>query len=243
MAGRRLPRVAYDYLERGAEDDVTLARNRSALETIRFVPRALVDVSLHPYWLTNVFLRTLITSGVPRFQNVDSDVGGRIVAKNLSEFRARRDALDWTDLAWMRELWPKKLMVKGVMTAEDAVAAERHGADGVFVSNHGGRQLDGVDSPIEALPEIVAAVGGKLAVMIDSGFRRGTDIVKAIALGADMVFVGRAPLYGASAGGEVGVARAVELLKSEIDRAMALLGCNTVDELTPECLRLPRTGT
>jgi (S)-mandelate dehydrogenase len=374
IAHRRLPRVAYDYLERGAEDDVTLALNRSALETIRFVPRTLIDVSRrsqettlfgmhygapfgvaptgaagiywfeadvalaraaaaanvpfvlstasfvaleqvareaggakwfqlyankdhdatgklvkraldagyealvvtvdvpvganreynlrngfqipfrmnvrnmidgawHPHWLTNVFLRTLVASGVPRFQNVDTDVGGRIIAKNLSEFRARRDALDWTDLTWMRGIWPKTLMVKGIMTAEDAVAAERHGADGVIVSNHGGRQLDGVDSPIAALPEVVAAVGGKLAVMIDSGFRRGTDIVKAIALGADMVFVGRATLYGASAGGEAGVARAIEILKGEIDRVMALLGCKTVDELTPECLRLPRTDT
>ena len=204
--------------------------------------RNVVDGALHPYWLANVFLRTLATSGVPRFQNVDTDVGGRIVAKNLSEFRARRDALDWTDLAWMREIWPKKLLVKGIMTAEDAAAALRHGADGVIVSNHGGRQLDGVDSPIEALPEVVAAVGGKLAVMIDSGFRRGSDIVKALALGADFVFVGRATLYGASAGGEAGAARAIELLKSEVDRVMALLGCGTVDELTPACLRLPRTG-
>ncbi len=374
IAERRLPRVAYDYLERGAEDDVTLRANRSALEAIRFVPRTLVDVSkrsqatmlfgsrydapfglaptgaaglywfeadvalaraaaaakvpfvlstasfvelervareaggtkwfqlyankdhdstgklvrraldagyealvvtvdvpvganreynlrngfqipfrmnvrnmidgmLHPYWLTNVFLRTLATSGVPRFQNVDTDVGGRIVAKNLSEFRARRDALDWTDFGWMREIWPKKLMVKGIMTAEDALAAQRHGADGVFVSNHGGRQLDGVDSPVEVLAEVVAAVGGKLAVMVDSGFRRGTDIVKAHALGADMVFVGRAPLYGAAAGGEAGVARAIEILKSEIDRVMALLGCRTVDELSPACLRLPQGGT
>jgi isopentenyl diphosphate isomerase/L-lactate dehydrogenase-like FMN-dependent dehydrogenase len=202
----------------------------------RLNARNIVDGVLHPRWLTGVFFRTLLDSGVPRFRNVDSDVGGRIIAKNLSEFRARRDALDWSDFAWMREIWPKQLMVKGILSEDDAMLALQHGADGLFVSNHGGRQLDGAISPIDVLPQVAAAVGGKVKIMVDSGFRRGSDIVKALALGADMVFVGRAPLYGAAAGGEAGVARALELLKSEVDRVMALTGCRDVASITAAVL-------
>lgn len=202
----------------------------------------MIDGALHPHWLANVFLRTLLASGVPRFQNVDVDVGGRIVSKNLGEFRARREALDWGDLRWLREIWPHKLLVKGILTAEDALRAAENGADGIFVSNHGGRQLDGARSPIDALPEIVAAVGNRLAIMVDSGFRRGSDIVKALALGADMVFVGRPVLYGAAAGGEAGIARALEILKTEVDRVMALVGCPTVDQLNREYLCAPGSG-
>ena len=372
LALRRLPRVAWDYLERGAEDDVTATANRAAFERIHFEPRTLVDVSartlrhtlfgktyaapfgiaptgaaglysfeaeialaraaaqagvpfvlstasfvamervaqeaggskwfqlymskdregaerlvrrafdagyealvvttdvpvganreynlrngfaipfrinarnvvdglLHPRWLAQVFLRTLLTSGVPRFQNVDSNVGGRIIAKDLSAFRARRDALDWSDIAWLRTIWPRKLLIKGVLVADDARLALQHGADGVVVSNHGGRQLDGARAAIDALPAIVEAVGGRMPVLFDSGVRRGADIVKALALGADFVFTGRATLYGAAAGGEAGVARALELLRSETDRVMALIGCNSVVELDHKYLSLPRS--
>jgi (S)-mandelate dehydrogenase len=204
---------------------------------LRLGPRQILDGLLHPRWLAGVFLRTLLTSGIPRFQNLDVNVGGRIVSTTLTGFRERRDALNWEDFAWLRKLWPKKLLVKGILTVEDAQLAARYGADGVFVSNHGGRQLDGAPSPMEILPQIVEAVGGRLAIMVDSGFRRGTDIVKALALGADMVFVGRAILYGASAGGEDGVLRALDLLKSEVDRVMALIGCPTVEGLSPQYLR------
>lgn len=196
--------------------------------------RNAVDGILHPYWLFNVFLRTLLTSGVPRFRN--TDVGGRIVARNLSEFRGRREALDWSDFDWLRQFWRGKLLVKGVLTADDALTAANLGADGIFVSNHGARQLDGAPTPVEVLPEIVDAVGGRLKIMLDSGVRRGSDIVKALALGADMVFVGRAPLYGVCAGGEAGVTRALEILRSEVDRVMALLGVTRVGELDPRYL-------
>lgn len=370
IAQRRLPRVAWDYLERGAEDDATMSGNRAAFERIHFEPRTLVDVSartlrhtlfgktytapfgiaptgaaglysfeadialaraaaqagvpfvlstasfvamervaqeaggskwfqlymskdreaaerlvrrafdagyealvvttdvpvganreynlrngfaipfrinarnvvdglLHPRWLTQVFLRTLLSSGVPRFQNVDSNVGGRIIAKDLSAFRARRDALDWSDMAWLRTIWPRKLLIKGVLVADDARLALQHGADGVVVSNHGGRQLDGARAAIDALPAIVEAVGGRMPVLFDSGVRRGADIVKALALGADFVFTGRATLYGAAVGGEAGVTRALDLLRSETDRVMALIGCNTVAELDRRYLHLP----
>lgn len=372
IAERRLPRIAYDFLERGAEEETTLAANRKAFERIRFVPRTLVDVSqrsqevtifgktydspvgiaptgaaglycydadvvlaraarranlpfalstasfvpmerviaegggdpwfqlymskdreaaerlvrraleagygalvhttdipvagnrefnrrngfeipmrlgpvnildgmLHPRWLAGVFLRTLLSSGVPRFQNLDVNVGGRIVSTTLTGFRERRDALNWEDFDWLRELWPKKLLVKGIMTVEDAHLAAQHGADGIFVSNHGGRQLDGAPSPIEVLPRIAEAVGGRMPVMVDSGFRRGSDIVKALVLGADMVFVGRPTLYGAAAGGEEGVLHALNLLKSEVDRVMALLGCTSVEQLSTDYLRFDGT--
>ncbi|HYH40375.1 MAG TPA: alpha-hydroxy acid oxidase [Burkholderiales bacterium] len=199
----------------------------------------MIDGALHPRWLVNVFLRTLIQSGVPRFQNVDSNVGGRVVAKNLEEFRARRDAMDWDDLAWVRSIWPRKLFVKGVLTREDALRAAALGLDGIFVSNHGGRQLDGAISPLDVLPEIADAVGGRIAVVLDGGVRRGSDIVKALALGADMVFTGRATLYGAAVAGEAGAARAIEILKSEVDRVMALLGTRTIAEIRRAHLLMP----
>jgi (S)-mandelate dehydrogenase len=135
-------------------------------------------------------------------------------------------------MEWVRSIWPRKLYIKGIMSAADAREAERIGADGVFVSNHGGRQLDGAVSPIEVLPEIVTAVGGRLVIMADSGFRRGTDIVKALALGANMVFLGRATLFGIAAGGEAGASRALDLLRGEVDRTMGQLGVNRVEEIT-----------
>jgi L-lactate dehydrogenase (cytochrome) len=196
----------------------------------------MIDGVLHPRWLCDVFLRTLIESGVPRFQNLDTNVGGRIIAKPIEEFRTQRETLNWDDVRWLREIWPRKLYVKGILRADDALRAAEHGADGVFVSNHGGRQLDGAISPIEALPAIRAAVGRRLALMVDSGFRRGSDIVKALALGADMAFVGRATLYGITAGGEAGAAHAINILRTEIHRVMALLGCPSLRELTPDFL-------
>jgi len=199
---------------------------------------SMIDGALHPRWLLGVFLRTLIRSGVPRFQNVDSNVGGRIVSKSMAEFRSRRDSLNWADMAWVRSIWPRKLYIKGIMTPADAREAERIGADGIFVSNHGGRQLDGAVSPVEVLPEIAAATGGRLVIMADSGFRRGTDIVKALALGADMVFLGRATLFGIAAGGEAGASRALDLLRGEVDRTLGQLGVNRVKDLSREHLVL-----
>ena len=198
--------------------------------------RNMLDGALHPRWLCNVFMRTLLDSGVPRFQNLDTNVGGRIIAKPMGEFRARREALNWEDLRWLRELWPHKLLVKGIMRADDALLAAENGADGVFISNHGGRALDGALSPIEALPAIRAAVGRRLTLMLDSGIRRGSDIVKALALGADMAFVGRATLYGIAAGGEAGAAHAIGILRTEVDRVMALLGCPSIGELDTDYL-------
>ena len=195
-----------------------------------------LDGALHPRWLVDTFLRTLVTSGVPRLRNLDANVEGRTIAKPIEEFRAQRETLNWDDIRWLREIWPRKLYVKGILRADDARRAADAGADGIFVSNHGGRQLDGAISPIDALPAIRAAVGDRMKIMADSGFRRGADIVKALALGADMVFVGRATLFGVTAGGEPGAAHAINILRTEIHRVLALLGCPSVGELSPDFL-------
>jgi isopentenyl diphosphate isomerase/L-lactate dehydrogenase-like FMN-dependent dehydrogenase len=359
MARRRLPRIVWEYIERGAEEETTLGLNRAALRAIQFAPRALVDVSrrsqevtvlgipfhspfgiaplsplglcrhdaeialaraahaanvpfvlsshadvslervtasagaapwlqvypfadrakgeallkradragcqvlvltadvpvrgnreynerngfaippklslstlaegvLHPGWVMNVYLRSLI-GGYLR----------ALLRKGREEMRVRRDLHDWRDVAWLRRGWPGKLVIKGILSAEDARFAAEQGADAIVVSNHGGRQLDSSPATIDVLPEIVAAAGDRLAVFIDGGFRRGADIAKALALGADMVFIGRSAVYGVAAGGEAGARRVLEILRSEIDRVLALLGCNAVTELGPQHLRLP----
>jgi len=199
----------------------------------------MVDGLLHPRWLFGVLLRSILTSGMPRFRNLDAQREGKVVIKPDTEFRSNRTALDWDDVRWLRDIWPGKLLVKGILHPQDAIAAADCGADGIFVTNHGGRQLDGAVSPIEALPAIVSAVGKRLTIVADSGFRRGTDVVKALALGAQAVFTGRVTLYGAVAGGEDGAAHALGILQSEIDRVLALLGCPGVEALGHEFLECP----
>jgi (S)-mandelate dehydrogenase len=129
-------------------------------------------------------------------------------------------------------------MVKGILHPQDAVNAADCGADGVIVSNHGGRMLDSSPAPIEVLPHVVDAAGKRLTVLVDSGFRRGADVVKALALGAKAVLIGRATLYGTAVGGEAGAARAITILREEIDRVMALIGARSIAELSPDFLRL-----
>jgi (S)-mandelate dehydrogenase len=131
----------------------------------------------------------------------------------------------------LRERWPGKLVLKGILRPEDAEQALNLGCDGVVVSNHGGRSLDGSCASIDALPDVVSAVGGKMAVLLDSGIRRGSDIVKAVALGAQGVLVGRAALYGLAAGGEDGVVRALDLLRQETVRTMGMLGARNIGEV------------
>jgi (S)-mandelate dehydrogenase len=149
------------------------------------------------------------------------------------------DSLTWEDVRVLRKLWPRTLMVKGVLRPQDAALAADSGADAVIVSNHGGRVVDGAVAPIEVLPKIVDAVGKRMTVMVDSGFRRGTDVVKALALGANAVLIGRATLYGTAAAGEAGAARAISIFRDEIDRTLALLGCAGIAALNREYLALP----
>lgn len=185
---------------------------------LRLGARAMADVLAHPAWLANVYFRSLWR-------------------RTLPHWRDRRDRADWQDFAWLRKQWPRKLVVKGILGVDDARLAVEHGADGICVSNHGGRQLDGAPAPLAVLPEIVAAVGSQTTIMLDGGVRRGADIVKALALGADLVFVGRAALYGVAAAGEAGVRRSLQILRTETDRALALLGCTSVEELGRHFLR------
>jgi L-lactate dehydrogenase (cytochrome) len=148
-------------------------------------------------------------------------------------------AVDWSDFQWIRDAWNGPLIVKGVLTANDARRACHHGASAVVVSNHGGRQLDGVTASLRALPEIVEAVGGQCEILLDSGIRRGSDIVKAICMGASAVLIGRAYAYGLAAGGEAGVDRALEILKADIDRTLKLLGCAELTHLDSTYINKP----
>ena len=208
--------------------DVPVGGNREYNERngftmpLRLGVRTVLDGLAHPRWLLGVYLRSRLPNDLPHWGE-------------------RRDSVDWSDVAWLRTLWPRSLVVKGILRIEDAKLALEHGADGIVISNHGGRQLDGAPSPLEVLPQIAHAVGEHLTIMVDSGFRRGTDIVKALALGADMVLVGRAALYGVAAAGEAGVRRALDILKNEVDRVMALIGCRSVAELDASFVRLPRS--
>jgi (S)-mandelate dehydrogenase len=192
--------------------------------------RAMFDMLRHPRWLFDVLLR----NGAPRFRNLEAllppgaanAVGASTVIPSLY---ARK--LTWDDAAWLREQWPRKFLIKGILTPADAERAAALGCDGIVISNHGGRQLDSCIAPIDVLPEIVRCVGQRLTILIDSGFRRGTDVIKALALGANAVMLGRATLYGLAAGGEPGVYRALEILTTEIDRVMGQLGCPAVADL------------
>ena len=372
LARRRLPRALFEYIDRGAEDEISLRNNRAAFESIRFEPRTLVDVSkrnqaitlfgrpatmpvmigptgcgglcayegeillaraaaragvpyamaaasltamekvkenagdgtlwfqhamwpdrtlchalveraretgfhalvvtsdgavpgnrefnrrngfttpfrltrhnaldlFHPRWLSTVILPYLIRQGgMPTHDNYPKELGKRVTAGPAAtaadRARFRTDAISWDDLRALRKVWPRALIVKGILSSRDAVIAADCGVDGIIVSNHGGRMLDGAATPFDVLPRIVDAVGHRITVIADSGFRRGSDVVKALALGAKAVALGRAPLYGLTVAGEAGVARALAIFRDEIDRVMALLGCNNISELSRNLL-------
>lgn len=203
-----------------------------------YSPRAVADIARHPRWLVSVMMRYLLTRGMPTYENYPAEAKAKLTAGPMGRMSLRTDNLSWGDLDALRKVWPHKLIVKGMLDPDDAATAVDHGADGIDVSNHGGRNLDGIISPIEALPEIVDRIGKRATVFVDSGFRRGSDVVKAIALGADAVMVGRSTLYGVAAGGFDGAARALEIYHDEIRRVMALLGCNSLAELGPQCLKI-----
>ncbi|MHC2365203.1 alpha-hydroxy acid oxidase [Rhizobium leguminosarum] len=188
----------------------------------------------HPRWTVGTFLRTLLQHGIPHFENSFATRGAPIVSSHVMRDFGRKDHLNWTHLERIRNRWTGKLVVKGILHPDDAARSQAVGADGVIASNHGGRQLDGAMSPLAALPGIVDRVGDQMAVMVDGGFRRGTDIMKALALGARFVFVGRPFLYAAAVAGLPGVMKAAELLHVELHRNMALLGLSTIDEVTSD---------
>ena len=190
----------------------------------------------HLRWLLGTFVQTLLKHGMPHFENNYAHRGAPILSANVLRDFSDRAHLNWTHLAAIRQRWPGTLVVKGILTPEDAVTARDHGTDGLIVSNHGGRQLDGAVAPLRVLPAIVRAVPG-LPVMLDSGVRRGTDAIKALALGARCVFVGRPFNYAAAVGGQAGVAHAIGLLREEVSRDMAMLGVTRLADITGACIR------
>jgi L-lactate dehydrogenase (cytochrome) len=190
----------------------------------------------HPAWLLGTLARTVLNSGMPYFENLDAERGPPLFSGNLTRNSDGRDRLSWEHIAFIRRNWPGKLIIKGILSAEDAVLAREAGVDGVIVSSHGGRQLDYAIAPLTVLPDI-KSVAGDMAVMIDSGIRRGTDVLKALALGADFVFIGRPFMFAAAIGGQKAVAHAIEILMNEILLGMALLGINRLSDLHPGLLR------
>lgn len=183
-------------------------------------PATVLDVALHPRWLLGV-----ARHGMPGFANL-SEHEGRASAQAQAAMLARTmdRSLGWESLAWLRRLWDGPLVLKGVLHPDDARRALAAGVDGLIVSNHGGRQLDAAPATISALPPVLDAVGGRIPVFVDSGFRRGSDVVKALALGARAVFFGRSPLFGLACDGEAGVRLALQGLRDEFERTLVLLG-------------------
>jgi isopentenyl diphosphate isomerase/L-lactate dehydrogenase-like FMN-dependent dehydrogenase len=179
-----------------------------------------------PAWLAGF----LGDGGMMKFPNIVLADGSVMLYADVGA-ALEKSVVTWKDLAWIRDLWKGPIVVKGVHTGEDAVRAVEAGAEAVVVSNHGGRQLDTVAGSLRVLPEVVSAVGGRVEVLMDGGIRRGSDIVKALCLGAKAVLVGRAYAYGLAAAGEAGVARAIEILRADVIRTMKLLGCGSVQEL------------
>lgn len=191
----------------------------------------------HPRWTIGTFLRTLVAHGMPHFENSYATRGAPILSSRVARDFGAKDHLDWAHLALIRRKWKRTLVVKGIMNREDARKVRDMGADGLIVSNHGGRQLDGAVSPLRLLPEVVQAVGGDFPVMMDSGIRRGTDVLKALALGAKFVFVGRPFNYAAAIAGEEGVRHAIRILADEVQRDLGLLGLMSISEVTGAQLR------
>jgi L-lactate dehydrogenase (cytochrome) len=367
-ARRRLPRAVFDFIDGGAEDELTLRRNEAAFKQITFRPRVLVDTqarnqsttvlgqrlstplilaptglcgmaaprgeilaaraSLHagviftlssmsavsiedtaraapgPHWfqlyvwrdreLTRSLVERaaaagytamVVTVDVPVLGQRERDVRNgatippRVTLRNAFDSlqkigwlvrMARNPRIDfvnvarpgqgrgpfalgpfvnsqfdpsvsWSDLAWFRSIWPGPLVLKGIMSGEDARRAVDHGVNAIVVSNHGGRQLDGLPAAIEVLPEVADAVGSDMEVLFDGGIRRGTDVVKALALGARACLIGRPYLYGLGAAGQAGVERSIAILRAEIDRAQALLGRPSLADIDRRTVRLPTT--
>jgi len=209
---------------------------RNYLSPGRPTLRSKLDMLRHPAWLWNVVLR----HGMPSFVNFAeflppggaSAIGGSTIIPTLFG-----PTITWDDIAWLRGMWDRKLIIKGVLSVADAERAAELGCDGIVLTNHGGRQLDYCVAPVDMVAEISAAVGKRMTVIVDSGFRRGTDVVKGLALGAHAVMIGRATLYGLAAAGEPGVRRALEILTTEIDRTLGYLGVRSIEELGPHLLR------
>lgn len=210
---------------------------RSGFDIAHMRLRTYLQMLGAPHWLFGTLLRYMANGGLPEF--ADMPAGERKLLGGTYSWAGTADDFTWADVSELRRRWSDVLVVKGLSTAEDAKLAAECGVDGIIVSNHGGRSLDGCVPSMQALPEIIDAVAPKVTVIVDGGFKRGADALKAIAMGASAVMVGRATLFGLGAGGEAGVRRALAIFREEIDRAMALVGCRDLSELTRRHLTLP----
>lgn len=203
-------------------------RNRFDYD-IKLSPSRILDGLMHPRWTLGYLLR----GGLPTFGTWARYASPGASARQVAQLFGAQSygSQVWRDLEAYRRAWPRKLVLKGILHAEDAARAAACGVDGLIVSNHGGRQLERLPAAIEVLPEMREAVGDRLAIMVDGGVRRGCDIALALALGADFVFLGRAPIYGLAAGGLAGAMRALEILREELDLTMGQIGVNRVRDL------------
>jgi L-lactate dehydrogenase (cytochrome) len=200
----------------------------------RLTPGTVLDVMTKPGWVLNV-----LTGRRRSFGNLEGQIKNANTLKTLGEWIAGQfdPTLSWKDVEWVKKLWGGKLILKGILDAEDAKIAASTGADAIIVSNHGGRQLDGTVSSIRALPEVVQAVGGRTEVWFDGGIRSGQDVLRALALGARGTMIGKAFAYGLGAMGEAGVTKALEIIQKELDVTMALCGLRDVRDASPAILR------
>jgi isopentenyl diphosphate isomerase/L-lactate dehydrogenase-like FMN-dependent dehydrogenase len=216
--------------ERDHRNGMKALLSGSAMQKIPFLPQVLV----RPGWAASF----LFDGGVPKLENIVVPGQDAMTMMDVTSALAR-SAIVWEDFQWIRKAWPGAIVVKGILTGDDARRAVDQGAAAVVVSNHGGRQLDGATATLRVLSEIVAAVNGCAEVLLDGGVRRGSDIVKAICLGARAVLVGRAYAYGLGAAGEAGVARALEILRADVERTLRLLGCASVAKLNASYVKVP----
>ncbi len=195
---------------------------RNPFKKLPYIP----NILMHPRWLA-----AFIADGMTRpFPNIVVPGSGPLKAVDVAA-ALESAQVSWTDLKWIREVWDGPIVMKGVMTVDDAKRSVDHGAQGIVVSTHAGRQLDGCAASLRVLPGIVEAVGDKTEVIFDGGIRRGSDVVKAIAMGAKAVLLGRGYAYGMAAGGDAGIARALEIFEADIVRTLKLLGCTSMSQL------------
>jgi len=231
---RRAADAGYEALIITSDFPVSGKRERDfrsgLLPSKRLSLRSKFDTLRHPHWLMTVARRR------PRFINVERELSPGSDVASFLPINMFDPALDWDDFRRYRDLWKGKLLLKGVLRVDDAARAFDYGADGVVLSNHGGRQLDGAISGMDVLPEVARELHGRGSIIVDGGVRRGSDIAKAVACGADAVILGRALNYGLSAGGAAGVTRALDILRDEFDRALALNGCRSPADLSPDLI-------
>ncbi|MGB6105383.1 MAG: alpha-hydroxy acid oxidase [Pusillimonas sp.] len=202
---------------------------------LKLTPQLIWQGMTHPGWLASTFLRTWLKHGIPHFENNYASRGVAIISRNVERDFSDRGRLNWDHIRRIRELWGHTLVIKGLQSPDDASRAVDHGADGIILSNHGGRQLDSAISPLQMLPQVVQQCPS-VPIMIDGGIRRGADVIKCLALGARMVFIGRPFAYAAAVGGRMGIERAADLLALEVDRNLAMLGTPRIADLGPGCL-------